>query len=137
MKIFNNSLIVIFVIISIKCSYSQKEDFDQFLYKFANNESFQIERIKFPLTLLKVNDENFEIDTLTISKNEYVFDRLHYNLISCTESYTNIYDNFELQLRDTDERVFRWIGFTDMDVRFYFKRINGKWYLVKKENLGL
>ena len=41
------------------------------------------------------------------------------------------YDNFDCMFRETDEMVFRWRGITDMDRRYYFKRINDKWYLVK------
>ena len=47
-----------------------------------------------------------------------------------------IYDNFDCKLRETDERVFRWKGFTGMDERYFFKRISGKWFLIKIENLG-
>ncbi|NCA84410.1 MAG: hypothetical protein EOM83_02425 [Clostridia bacterium] len=48
-----------------------------------------------------------------------------------------IFDNFEGTLRDTDERLFQWIGTeTGVDVKYYFKKIDGKWFLIKKENLG-
>jgi hypothetical protein len=47
------------------------------------------------------------------------------------EAYTVFFDNFDCKFRDTGEMVFCWKGFTDMDVRYYFKRLEGKWFLVK------
>lgn len=130
-------LIIFIYVFLVNHSFSQSESFDNFLYEFANNENFQRERVKFPLKLIKVNQDDFSVDTLFVAKNDYLYDKLHYNLLECSEAYTNIYDNFDSKLNDTNERVFRWIGFTDMDVKYYFKRKNGKWYLVRVENIGL
>jgi hypothetical protein len=44
-----------------------------------------------------------------------------------------IYDNFNGELRDTDERLFHWKGVeTGVNVKYFFKREGGKWYLVRK-----
>lgn len=42
-----------------------------------------------------------------------------------------------MNLRKTNERVFVWSGVENgIFINSYFKRIKGKWYLVKKEDLS-
>ena len=42
------------------------------------------------------------------------------------------YDSFSATLKDTDERVFAWLGIeTGVKIYYFFKRIEGKWYLIK------
>jgi Domain of unknown function (DUF4348) len=113
-----------------------KEDFDSFFFQFATEKEFQRERIKFPLeyvTWENEEDAGGKIITTKITKDEWKHDYFYMN-----ENYRpQIFDNFEGTLRDTDERLFQWIGTeTGVDVKYYFKRIDGKWYLVKKEDLG-
>jgi len=115
---------------------AQPEKFENFLKSFANDSVFQASRIQFPLKYFFQNNETFDFDSTEVAQTEYQYNKLHYNLIECTEAYTMIYDNFKSELRDTNERVFQWKGFTGMDKRYYFKRKFGKWYLVKIQDFG-
>lgn len=130
-------LLILFVFVSHNI-LSQKEDFDKFLHKFSYDSAFQVSRVKFPLLNINLNSETLDVDTLNIRPRDYKLTNMQYELLKCTEAYTQVYDNFDCELRDSDERVFRWRGFTGMDERYYFKRLtDGCWYLLKYENLGL
>ncbi|MEM6806004.1 MAG: DUF4348 domain-containing protein [Bacteroidota bacterium] len=128
-------IIIVIQFFCLSCE-SQNENFDKFFYKFCNEEEFQISRVKFPLKHLYLSDENFDKDSTLIQKNSYSYDKLLYNLLEYTDSYPVFYDNFNSKLSDTDERLFRWKGFTGNDERFYFKRVRGKWFLVKTASFG-
>jgi hypothetical protein len=132
--------LILVLLVMIKCYlvFSQDYDnnFDTFLFKFATDKEFQIERIKFPLEF--VTWENPEeiggnIVTKMIQKENWQHDYFYAN-----QNYRpQIYDNFEGNLRNTDERLFQWIGVeTGVNVKYFFKKIEGKWFLIKKEQLG-
>jgi|SRR5690606_15170076 len=132
------TLTIIICLLASITTYGQtgKENFDAFMYQFGSDTAFQLERIKFPLEFVTWEDPTEiggEIVTHKITKDKWKHDFMYMN-----ESYrAQIYDNFNGELRDTDERLFQWIGVeTGADVKFYFKRIDGKWFLVKKESLG-
>ena len=110
---------------------SQNEQFDAFISRFAQDSIFQLERISFPLIYISWDYENDKEITIHIEKKEYKFDRLYYSLQERGDAYSIFYDNFNCMFRDTGEMVFRWRGFTDMDRRYYFKRMQKKWFLVK------
>jgi hypothetical protein len=129
-----NILFVVALIGQQACA--QPENFDNFLKKFANDSTFQISRVQFPLQYKYLNRENFNVDSSNLLLKDYKITRLYNVLLNCAEAYPMIYDNFDCKLRETNERVFRWKGFTGMDERYYFKRISGKWFLIKIENLG-
>ena len=115
---------------------AQVESFDEFLPKFSNDSLFQMSRVSFPLKHVFLDDDTFERDSTTISKEDYRLNKLYYELYECSEAFPVLYDNFEGNVKDTNERVFQWKGFTGMDERYYFKRIEGEWFLVKTENIG-
>jgi hypothetical protein len=114
----------------------KKENFDSFFSLFATEKEFQLERIKFPLEYVTWENENEaggKIVTRKITKAEWKHDYFYMH----QDYRPQIFDNFEGTLKDTDERLFRWIGIEiGADVKYYFKRIDGKWFLIKKENLG-
>jgi hypothetical protein len=110
---------------------SQNEKFVDFIEKFTNDSLFQINRVSFPLPYQTWNLETDEEVISYIPKNKYKFNRLYYFLIDKIDSYPMFYDNFKCEIKDSDEMVFRWVGFSDMDDRYYFKRKNGLWYLIK------
>ncbi|NLI87737.1 MAG: DUF4348 domain-containing protein [Bacteroidales bacterium] len=129
---------IVLIMISICTSFSQRtnEDFNIFFFKFSVDSVFQIERIKFPLEFKTWEDPEEiggDIVTIQIKKEDWKHDYFF-----MTENYRpQIFDNFEGELRDTDERLFQWIGIeTGVNVKYFFKRIEGKWFLIKKENLG-
>lgn len=130
-------LLISIVFFISKISLAQQEEFNDFLNKFSNDSIYQLNRTCFPLKKVFINDDTFELDSIIILKENYIISKFYYELYDNFDAYPVIYDNFKSKLRDSDERVFRWKGFSDMDERYYFKRLNGKWYLIKIEILGL
>jgi hypothetical protein len=110
------------------------EDFFEFLENFSRNKNFQISRIKFPFMFIHLNEEYTKRDTSFINQNNWVFKEFYFGN---NDSYGQIYDNFNHKLRDTDERVFAWHGIGNgIEEYFYFKRINGLWYMIREEDLS-
>ncbi|MBC3848003.1 DUF4348 domain-containing protein [Winogradskyella echinorum] len=111
------------------------ENFDAFFWSFMTDSTFQLERIKFPLKYITWEDElGGEIDTIKLIKPEWKYNSFYLNTAS---ERTQIYDNFELNLRTTNERLLHWYGVeTGGDSKYYFTGKNGKWYLTKWEQLG-
>ncbi|MFC0878889.1 DUF4348 domain-containing protein [Saccharicrinis sp. FJH2] len=117
------------------------EDFDSFFWKFMTDSAFQTSRIKFPLKYITWGktpygdvDLGGEIDTIQIIKDKWQYDPFYINFAN---ERTQIYDNFELKLKPTNERLLHWYGVeSGGDSKYFFKGIDGKWYLIKKEQLG-
>jgi hypothetical protein len=112
---------------------NKKENFDKFFEEFSFNDGFQKSRIKFPLLTLRFNDDKGALDTLYVKANDWKYNSFYFR----TEWHARgqIYDSFKHELKDTDERVFEWIGIgNDVDDLYFFKRIDGKWYLIKQVN---
>jgi hypothetical protein len=115
---------------------TSKEDFDDFFWKFMDDSTFQIERIKFPImrTFLRDDPEKLFIEDSTLV-TESEWKHIYFLLGMETNYRPQIYDNFSAELRDTDERTFAWLGIeTGIQVYYYFQRINGKWYLIRIED---
>ena len=108
---------------------AQQESFGKFIIQFCSDSSFQVSRIKFPLLYLTWDYDTDKEVPKHITKEDYRFDNLFYR--EDMDAYTVFYDNFDCKFRDTGKMVFRWRGFTDMDRRYYFKRIRDKWFLIK------
>jgi len=139
--LFMNKFIVL--IICLSCSFplfSQEnkkidrekvhENFDDFLEKFATDSLFQTERIKFPVEVVTLDDDFNEI-TKKVSKSNWKMDYIFYG----GEKVVQIYDNFKSEIKDTDERLLHWHGIDNgISILYYFKRIDGLWYLIKFED---
>lgn len=111
------------------------EDFNDFFYKFMIEPDFQLSRIKFPLEFISFKDgvPGADIDTIFITKVEWKHNYYYLH----NESIPIIYDNYEMKIKDTDERVFIWAGVENgINVKSFFKRIDGKWYLIKEEDFS-
>jgi len=119
-----------------RCGAQEKEEFDPFIKKFTNDTIFQANRVKYPLEYKYIDSENFEEKVKFIERDAYKSSNLYYSLIGCSEAYTVFYDNFDLKFRESNQRVFRWKGFTGMDERYFFEKISGIWFLIKIEILG-
>jgi hypothetical protein len=135
------TLLSITLLIILNIGYSQqkpeeysagnKENFDSFLLKFSTDSIFQVSRIKFPLEFKTLDYDTFKELKKTINKKDWRMDNIFMN----EEKVSQIYDNFSLNIKDTDERVFRWVGVENgINVLYFFKRIEGKWYLIKFED---
>jgi len=123
---------------------SQKENFNAFFYKFSMDKEFQLKRVKFPIRHLSLDYPpsnngtpalDLELVRKTISKDKWEHLSFYYN--TGKEHRPQLFDNFEKILRDTDQRVFSWLGIENgIKVYFYFQRIRGKWFLIKIEDLS-
>jgi hypothetical protein len=114
---------------------AEQEDFTDFFYKFMIEPEFQLSRVKFPLEFVGFKDgyPGDDIDTIYFTKDKWE----HNSYYLDKTSIPVIYDNYEMKLRNTDERRFVWSGVENgIYVSSYFKRIDGKWYLVKEENFS-
>ena len=122
-------------IIKIKKSDLEQEKFDNFFHKFMIEPDFQLSRVKFPLEFVGFRDgyPGDDMDTIYFQKDKWQ----HNSYYSDKQSIPIIYDNFEMELRNTDERVFVWVGVDNgINVKSFFKRIDGKWYLIKVEDFS-
>ena len=121
-------------IIVVKSDFVQ-EDFNDFFYKFMIEPDFQLSRVKFPLEFVKFKDgyPGDDIDTIYITKEKWQHN--YYYLKK--ESIPIIYDNYDMKFQNTDERLFVWAGVENgINVKSFFKRIDGKWYLIKEEDFS-
>jgi hypothetical protein len=110
---------------------SQKESFNTFIKKFSLDSVFQMERIVFPLTYVTWDYGNDEEQTINLKKSDWKYDKLYYAFEEKYDAYPVFYDNFDCDFRDTGEMIFQWKGFYSVDRRYYFKRIENRWYLIK------
>ncbi len=114
-----------------KSENSDREDFNEFFYKFTYDSLFQLERIKFPFEF-----KNFDSDgDLTVDqkeRNDWKFLVFEYKeeygkreLDAYTQE-TKIYsDRAKLEIRGVDNGIY---------VDFNFNYDNGKWFLVSGED---
>ena len=129
--------IKIFIVLTLSCFFSDaqesngNESFFAFINEFSNDEDFQLSRIIFPLEYVSWDLEKDTTITIYVKKTEWTYNEL---FSKNQDGYTVFYDNFECEFQDNDQRVLQWRGFTDMDIRFYFKRMNGKWFLIRYLN---
>ncbi len=132
MKIWRNLLPILFISFNTigHCQTNGNEDFEKFFEEFSFNEDFQKSRIIFPLLTIKYNEDYTNLDTLYIKMDDWKYNSFYFR--TEWQARGQIYDSFEHQLRDTDERVFELIGIGNgVKDYYYFKRINGKWFLIK------
>ena len=133
-------LIIFPLVLVFYCSYSQqgkneelndKENFNTFLDKFVADSAFQMSRIKFPVKFVTMDFDTYQQVDTVIEKGKWNYDPIYLQ----EEKQSQIYDNFDMRLRDTDERIFSWHGIRNgINIHYYFKRIDGKWYLVAFED---
>jgi hypothetical protein len=110
---------------------SQKESFNAFIKKFSLDSTFQKERIVFPLTYATWDYENDEEQTITLRESDWKYEKLYFVFEEKYDAYPIFYDNFDCEFRDTGEMVFQWKGFYSVDRRYFFKRVENLWYLIK------
>ena len=113
----------------------KNENFNKFFFKFMTDSIFQLNRIKFPVDYVTWKDEmGGKIDTLKLKINDWKYDSFYFDYAN---ERTQIYDNFELIFHPTNERVLHWYGIeSGGDAKYYFSGYDGKWFLIRKEQLG-
>jgi hypothetical protein len=117
--------------------HPQNYIFRHFLFEFFNDQTFQVEHIKFPLQHIYTDGE-YEEHTEQIERSnwKHVQGPQHYRCeMSCFDII--IYDNFEKKYDNYTERVLSFEGIENgINSSMYFIYENGKWMLVKWENVG-
>lgn len=132
-----NKIIVVVLIIQglISCESKEKpEDFREFLVHFSSKSDFQVTRIKFPLESISLTEDMDATKTNMLNRTDWKYENIFYGK-GCSEIYPQVFDNFEMKLKESDERVLAWRGIENgIAIFYYFKLIDGKWFLVKKED---
>lgn len=132
MKKFVSICLLLFIVIFAN---AQKESFDKFIIRFIEDSVFQSRRVSYPFPCVTWDYEKDTQYTFYIDKGQWKYDKLFYT--DDMDAYYIFYDNFDCKFTDSDEMVFRWKGVTDMDVKYFFKRINSLWYLIKLEDYDM
>lgn len=109
---------------------SAEEDFDQFIRKFSTRESFQLERIKFPINVIVPDDEHEGMAPMeeTIGRYEWELLDLTYDSTYLTRPYDQYYQGVRFG-KDTAVVEIRGIN-NGIYADYYFMLIDKKWYLV-------
>lgn len=131
-------LFLILTTVSLSCkvdlSSNSAEEFPTFFDNWCSDEEFQLSRINFPLEYTYLDGDFNEVTTF-LEWNDWEKTNCFFN--NSTDARPQFYDSFSHSLRDTDERVFAWHGVgTGEEIYYYFKRIKGKWVLVRFEDIG-
>lgn len=107
-----------------------EEDFEQFILKFNTLESFQLERIKFPIKVIIPNTEHEGMAPMeeTIGKYDWEFLDLTYDSTYLTRPIDQYYQGIRFK-RDTAIVEIRGIN-NGIYADYYFTLIDNKWYLV-------
>ncbi len=110
------------------------EEFREFCAVFFSDSTFQKARVTFPLLALTVNDSAARVDTVLMQADQWHFSDFGF----LANNYNvQVYDNFKRLLRSSGERVVSFEG-SENGIQFslYFQLVEGKWYLVKWEDLS-
>lgn len=109
---------------------ADSEEFDKFIQKFSTEESFQIERIKFPINIIvpDAGHEGMAPMHEIIGKYDWEMIDLSYDSTFLTRPYDQYYqavhftnDTAVVEIRGIDNGIY---------ADYYFSLINKKWYLV-------
>lgn len=105
------------------------ESFDDFFIEFMENQEFQKSRILFPLHSVSVHMETEKLDTIKVEKNQWKYN--DFKMLR-TGIQVRQFDNFDRKIRETDERVVSLIGNDNgLLYSYFFKKMEGRWMLVK------
>lgn len=112
-----------------------KENFFAFIVDFSTSRDFQVSRIKFPFADCYYNDTGtmaFVCDSLLAN----VWEPLSFvDTSSGMVLVKTFYDSFEAAESDSDERVYAiFKPESDFAIHYYFKNMDGRWFLVKRRN---
>ncbi|MDR2815648.1 MAG: DUF4348 domain-containing protein [Proteiniphilum sp.] len=115
---------------SVQDTLSGKEDFDQFIRQFSTQESFQLERVKFPISVIipDTGHEGMAPIEETIGRYEWEPLDLTYDSSYLTRPYDQYYQGVRYG-KDTAVVEIRGIN-NGIYADYYFTLIEKKWYLV-------
>lgn len=115
---------------SVLQSPNGKEDFEQFIQKFSTQETFQLQRIKFPIKVVIPDEEHEGMAPMeeTIGKYEWEMLDLTYDSTYLARPYDQYYQDVRYK-NDTAVVEIRGIN-NGIYADYYFTLIEDKWYLV-------
>lgn len=110
--------------------HSDEENFDQFIRKFSDQESFQLARIKFPLSVIvpDAEDEGMASTEEVIGRYDWELLDLTYDSTYLTRAFDQYYQGVRFG-KDTAVVEIRGIN-NGIYADYYFTLIDKKWYLV-------
>lgn len=109
------------------------EDFFVFFQEFCTIEGFQKARIDFPLKEVILSEDLNDKEESEVGEEDWRFIRIKEFKTNIVEQYFNSFS--KKRMEDSDEMVFYVGGIENgINVRYYFSRLDGKWYLVKIED---
>jgi len=121
-------------IVMDKMDFGNTESFIPFLKQFMSDSVFQMSRIKFPLeykTFYDSDEENFLDTTLILNQSDWRFNSLFNGL----KQLTNFSYSWSSEFKDTDDMLLFVSGVENgIFIQYFFKRIDEKWYLIKKND---
>ncbi len=126
------------MVIGLDSLLYDNENFNDFLIKFVHDSVFSETRIIRPLlyeTRTSPLTDRLIIQAQTLAQERW---KPFYRLLKGQDATnTDVYDNFELQGNLTNERVLHKYGLEQCgDIRYFFKGFEGKWKLVKVQQIG-
>lgn len=116
---------------SVKASLDG-EDFHDFFARFKEDSLFQIERVKFPMTIKswdidedKPSTDKIEIGSWRHLKFEYKDEYAKREIDAYTQETKMFADSAKLELRGVDNGIL---------IDFEFTKLNGQWFLVSEKD---
>ncbi len=113
-----------------------REEFDVFLYRFATQPSFQKNRAKFPVEVIRWKDPQsigYSVGVDNVPSEQWTHEPIFANQALLSQ----VFNNHSGSIDETDERLFQWIGIENgVSIKYFFNLIDNKWYLTRKVNLG-
>ncbi|MBF6640282.1 DUF4348 domain-containing protein [Flavobacterium sp. J49] len=104
------------------------DNFKVFLSYFSKDSVFQVSRVKFPLKVMEVDENNMmESIEKTIEKEEYTKLDFEYP----KDALTREFDRYTQKVKTNGNKVTVEIRGVDNGIYtdFYFEKVNGKWFL--------
>lgn len=118
-------------------SNNNQECFSVFIVNFNNNPQFQLDRIQFPLSykyyesdeevIKKLHKSNYKTESILVGN---ISNKLSFFYINAGKESIN---SFDFDNMSNNMVVYVW-GMTDYYSIYFFKRINGKWFLNQIES---
>lgn len=110
------------------------ENFISFLKQFMSDSVFQMSRIKFPLeykTLYDSDEESFLDTTFILNQTDWRYN----NLYSGLQQMTNFSYSWSPEIKESNEMLLFVSGVENgIFIQYFFKKTDGKWYLIKKND---
>lgn len=110
--------------------YDNGENFYSFLGKFCKDSIFQKQRINYPLDMTTL-DNDYNEKREYIKSDKWRFSSFYYGC----DSISNLYNSFNPSFSTPNKRILLIHGVENgINAQFTFKKISGKWLLVKYED---